>query len=579
MKSVNSLYYDLFTDHDEDDIDFFEEWEVSPVAQEYYNMIYNRDGDLKKALQNDMTDDLYDTLEFSVRRNTNLIFQINAKPGEGKSLVAQKIASIMKLLQWDIKENDVMIYFTFNFDETLKIIPKLKSGDIVIQDEIDNAEGAGSRGAKNRINNILKTIRVEQICFIFCCPLEENFAALNIVLQTVGKKRIFYETEDLDDMITRILIYFPENNINTPIGYAEICVGHVHEEPLFADYIKLKMSNLTELEENGGFSGIKVNVEKRNREAERLLKHARETGWDGKKTTLSTLAGDIGIHGSGKEMKDILNKCIMMSKNVDIVDDMDEDLKESYVDACLKAGCKTYKQIRKTLLFHDPKFVKFSKKDKKDMVHKIFDALEVKRNELESKEYELNKEMYSESDQSFFNFVKNQLEYYEQYTIEEKAIMVYLAKGKSIEMIIGMDDINKDYSAVQTFRTEVLSGTLAKLSEQYIAYLLGMPINSIAGPGNSDPDLIDENNDAWSIKLTLGKSLTQKYDVKSDLKPEYTHMNDNSQSYFYLCVVCPHWGSPRVIKIYNTIASSSIGNQSKTLDYYKACKNDNSDFF
>lgn len=279
------------------------------------------------AVRRDITKYVYKHLDQVIKRGLNLMCEIIGKGGEGKSLIAIDLAKRLKDAQ--IKYNrykDAPICYTYNIDESKKGFKNNPNGTILIQDEYNELVGESSQTTRTEFNNIVRTFRFTQKCFIVC---NVNFIAvkgLHFVLETFGFDDSYFSKKDHTKMRTVCLVrYIDDNHPKSEIylGIAIIEVNEVLEQ--YKKSLILKQKNWKSLIDSSGAVSSKMNKEERLEYAVKLMKKAKEGNWNGKLKTLNIFFQDSNISCDTYQKKMILEETIKLYKKSLVDSDNDFD--------------------------------------------------------------------------------------------------------------------------------------------------------------------------------------------------------------------------------------------------------------
>lgn len=299
------------------------------VLKDYYNKLRIKGAKfgVYDAVRRDVTKYVHKHLNQVIERGLNLIGMIIGKGGEGKSLIALDLAKRLKDAQ--IKYNrykDSPVRFTYNIDESKKAFKYNPNGTIVIQDEYNELVGESSQTTKTEFNNIVRTFRFTQKCFIVCNVNYIHVKGLHFVLETFGFDDSYFSSKDHREMRTVCLVrYIDDNHPKTELylGIAIIEVNEVLEQ--YKKSLILKQKNWKSLIDSSGAVSSKMRKEERLEYANKLLKIAKKGNWNGKLKTLNIFFQDAKISCDTYQKKMILEETIKLYKKDLINADNDFD--------------------------------------------------------------------------------------------------------------------------------------------------------------------------------------------------------------------------------------------------------------
>ena len=268
------------------------------------------------AVRRDITKLLYKHLDQAIERGLNLMCEIIGKGGEGKSLVAIDLAKRLKDAQ--IKYNryaDAPSCYTYNIDESKKAFKYNPNGTIVVQDEYNELIGESSQTTKIEFNNIIRTFRFTQKCFIVCNVNYIHVKGLHFVLETFGFDNTYFSSKSHKNMRTVCLVrYIDDNHPKSEIylGVAIIEVNEVLEQ--YKESLIHKQKNWKRLIDSSGAVSSKMSKEERLEYATKLMKIAKKGNWNGKLKSLNIFFQDAKISCDTYQKKMILEETIKLYK-------------------------------------------------------------------------------------------------------------------------------------------------------------------------------------------------------------------------------------------------------------------------
>lgn len=259
------------------------------------------DWNFARALYRNLSKTLKLELDYALQDESNSVIVIHGPMGGGKSTVALSIANHVVFIAKE-KFPTSRLWITWSNDETVRIIEKVQPGDVILQDEIVRQGGEDSLTIKNQLLNISETIRKAQISFIYVSPVLKGMEnCCNFVLYTLEKDR--------KKGRNRVIVHDGEEL--KPLGYAWI--PKLNDPELEAKYETLKDSYIREVQEQRGFSFVKIDQERLEKDLERLwkatLKEFEELPFNRwKKGYLSTVVRLEGIPGSKNYLNHLVEK-------------------------------------------------------------------------------------------------------------------------------------------------------------------------------------------------------------------------------------------------------------------------------
>lgn len=204
-------------------------------------------------------------LKYGFQQDSNVIIFITGPMGEGKSTIAKSLAINLRHYAKELAGFKSRIYITFDNDETLRFVEKMKRGDILIQDEIARQMGMDSQTVLNSIFNIQEQIRLAQLSFIFVSPTEKSMInACNMIIEAWGM--------DKKAQINRFRV--KSGYTGKYLGWGTIPV--VKDPKIEYYYNKRKGEHVAKLQRLKGGSSAKWDYDELETLAKRLIKKVKE---------------------------------------------------------------------------------------------------------------------------------------------------------------------------------------------------------------------------------------------------------------------------------------------------------------
>ncbi|MHA1333215.1 MAG: hypothetical protein ACTSPL_03970 [Candidatus Odinarchaeia archaeon] len=275
---------------------------------------------------------ILEDLKNAVRHKQFTVIRIFGRQRSGKSEAAQKLAKKWKEYCKKFHGIDGNIYFSFSFSQTAVLNRKCKFGDVIIQDETPWESGKGSSLIEKDIVNILETMAVNGICYIFVGVSLKYIDKIqpHIILQTHKMNR--------KDRITKLIIWNPQYFITPNIAVINVIrqntlpvLGWAYirlhdDEELRQRYIKMKQEFVAKVGETGGSIASQVSPEYARQCVEKTIAFIKKNPDlipDYSKVSLEMAVRMSGISGGAEFQMYIAN---LVKKK------LKEEAKEKYVE-------------------------------------------------------------------------------------------------------------------------------------------------------------------------------------------------------------------------------------------------------
>lgn len=290
----------------------FTDWEMSPILEEYFIKLCEKNDLFAKAVQHNVTFRLKDYIKSRVKKcsgdpdkNSNVNIVLLGEQDSGKSTYATTIFLYYAKKHKEFWDRDVNHKFTFKIPETLEAYSVVNHFAMILQDEDDDLIGDGSRTIPIQLGNLVKRSRFTGISLSICCPSLTNIAGCDYALQPFGfgKKgmKLYNETGDYSKTTGRAILYCKSrfrSDKYIPLGFVQMEMGSAIKFMKDNNYFELKRKSFNSLRKDKGASGAntKKNAKELERFAEILIDVAIENGWDGiSKKELDTWLDDTSI--------------------------------------------------------------------------------------------------------------------------------------------------------------------------------------------------------------------------------------------------------------------------------------------
>ncbi len=175
--------------------------------------------------------------------------------------------------------------------------------------------GESSKTIITEFNNIIRSFRFTQKCFVVCNVDYVYIKGLHFALETFGFDDRYFKENKIRNMQTSCLVrYINDDHPNKIIylGVARITVNDVLEQ--YKQSLEFKQKNWIKLEKHGGAVSTFMDKDQRKNFAKILLETAENGGWNGKKTTLNNYFQDAKIHCDTYQKKLIIKETMKIKK-------------------------------------------------------------------------------------------------------------------------------------------------------------------------------------------------------------------------------------------------------------------------
>lgn len=316
----------------------------NPLAlKDYYNKLRAIGANFSyyDAIRRDITERFNKHVDQVIGRDLNLNCEIVGKGGEGKSLVETYVSQKLKEAQVKYKKNEnAPIVTTHNVDQTTNIIKNGPNGTIILQDEYNELVGESTDTKKKRFNNLIRSMRFTQKCFLLCNIDFVYIKGLHFVLETWGFDDSYYLDKDDSKMRTAALVRYVDDDAPHKKLYLGTVFLEVNEAlEQYRSDLRLKYENWERLEKFGGGASAHLHEQQRIEYAKMVLKVAKEKGWNGKKGSLNKYFHDAGISVDTAEKAMIIDEAMKLKRSK--IEACEVEFDEN---ALLNDDCSTYFQ-------------------------------------------------------------------------------------------------------------------------------------------------------------------------------------------------------------------------------------------
>jgi hypothetical protein len=275
----------------------FEEWEMTPIQEEYFINLCRRNPAFADAVTNDVSKRLTDYIEQRVKKcngdpaknsNVNFIFAGEQDSGKSTFMVALYLFYLKKHMEYWNRNVDFI--WTFSIPETLDKYASSPHFTCIMQDEEDETEGEGKRISLNRLGNMIKRGRCSGISHFKASPALTEIKGCDYCILPFGfykeGKQKYLEENDITDCWSRAILY-AKSRLKAggwdPLGCVFFFVGDAIKFMQSNEYISKKLNSFENLRERGGGTSSISQDQINNREiyAKELLKIAKKRGWNG----------------------------------------------------------------------------------------------------------------------------------------------------------------------------------------------------------------------------------------------------------------------------------------------------------
>lgn len=261
-----------------------------PLERRKWNKKLERSRDLRKALKDDVTDDLRDEL-YQIRYNKlNFVCGVHGDTGRGKSSLFLAMAEYLKPVV-----NPAFI--GFNPAMMLRLLENCDVGTVAGLDENPDIYGAGTGYMRGRLSSVLDIARAHRLSFFRVCP------SISSALPSQHYSILVYD-RDMNKMVTRAFVF---DNKLYPIGMA---LFPMPAAQTWEAYETAKMQNIDDTLANKDKTGVDDLI---NELEERIVNHemfeVAETKGD-----VRAILSKVGGTKIPKVVCDIIIDNIMLSK-------------------------------------------------------------------------------------------------------------------------------------------------------------------------------------------------------------------------------------------------------------------------
>jgi len=179
---------------------------IRPEEREGFQKRLQDDPSLESTLSSNVNDELWASLEYAIRMQSNSIIKCFGIPESGKSTILQIVG--YHLFQMILAKKRPILEMTFDYPETIHKIQQhfknRKAGEILIllQDEQNNLSGSESRSYQTQIDNLLKTFRAAQVFVLLASPDDIELSVCNMKIEAIAK--------DLKKRVNWAIAYVPQ---------------------------------------------------------------------------------------------------------------------------------------------------------------------------------------------------------------------------------------------------------------------------------------------------------------------------------------------------------------------------------
>lgn len=240
----------------------------------------------------DATHILMSKIDFSVKHNRSLNFEITGIQGAGKSYAGIALGYVIAGKWSDKLEKETELNLEFELPQVLELISLHSRGDLLIQDEDPRGFGDGVRTNEEAFENLIKTLRKLGISFIIISPYETNV-------------KVHFKIE--------FISYVSKTRIATGILFTRkgLVLGYVYIKILdnkdYLNYEKKKDAFIDKMQLSSGFGVDNYDEDRIERDIEKLRKIIVDIDPRMKKGEISVESGII-VKGNTRYQKLIANR-------------------------------------------------------------------------------------------------------------------------------------------------------------------------------------------------------------------------------------------------------------------------------
>ncbi|MCK5345734.1 MAG: hypothetical protein KAR20_20130, partial [Candidatus Heimdallarchaeota archaeon] len=252
---------------------------------------------LKKKI--DATYILEDKINFAVKHNRSLNFEITGIQGAGKSYAGIAIGYIIAGKWAEKLKKQTELNLEFELPQILELIKLHHRGDVLIQDEDPRGFGDGVRTNEEAFENLIKTLRKLGISLIIISPYETNV-------------KVHFKIE--------FISYVSKTRVATGILFTRkgLALGYVYIKILdnvdYLNYEKKKDAFIEKMQLSSGFGVDNYDEDRIKRDVEKLRKVIYDIDPEMKKGEISVESGII-VKGNGRYQKLVANRVYRLLKN------------------------------------------------------------------------------------------------------------------------------------------------------------------------------------------------------------------------------------------------------------------------
>ncbi len=165
---------------------------IRPEEREGFLKRLQEDSSLETTLSSNVNDDLWASMEYAIRMQSNSIIKAFGIPESGKSTILQIVGYHLFQMIFETGTRP-KLSFTFDYPDTIHQIQQhfkdRKDGEIliIIQDEQNSLSGSESRSYQTQIDNLLKTFRAAQVFVLLASPDDVELSVCNLKIEAIAK--------------------------------------------------------------------------------------------------------------------------------------------------------------------------------------------------------------------------------------------------------------------------------------------------------------------------------------------------------------------------------------------------------
>lgn len=244
--------------------------------------LFARGKKIKHGPRYNSTDMLINEFKKVARGNSNILLHIFGKTNSGKSMLAQKLAFLLRKEYRDYgrevpdhpRANEYLnskVVVVFRVEEANREIQKMEPGGILLRDEQSKTSGQGSQIENDANENLRKAVRGMNINFFDAQPNPDLSLNLNFNIFTIG-----YHVES---EITIAILYTPmpstnmKSSILNPTGY--LLLKKHTDLDFIREYESRKMDYIQSLQETGGQETVSLKKHLIKQDAAALISYIK----------------------------------------------------------------------------------------------------------------------------------------------------------------------------------------------------------------------------------------------------------------------------------------------------------------